>query len=244
MRSIALANQKGGVGKTTTAVHLAHGLALAGNRVVHIDLDPQGNSTLATQAMKIEVPEVQDDGVYQALEPLRDGLWILPSPGASRNLPPSTVPDLGRLQGLVDALKEEQFDWMIVDCPPRMDAWGLAGIRLCEEVLLPVQAEFFAMHGLSQMMATLDRTRQENASCGHLLGVIVTMFDSRATIEQEILTDLRGNLGPKLMDSVIYRDLAFVEAASHGVTLFDYDLDSAGARAYGELVREITYGRT
>lgn len=238
MRSIALANQKGGVGKTTTAVHLAHGLALAGGRVVQLDLDPQGNATVATQGMAVE--SVLEGGVFDLLEPLRDDLWILPSPGATRNLSPTTVPDVGRLRELMKALAEDGFDWAIVDCPPRMDAWGLAGISICDQVLLPMQAEFFAMHGLTQMLATLDTC----AEGGDLLGIVVTMFDPRAEVETEIIADLRAKLDAKVCTSIIYRDTAFVEAASHGVTLFDYNLASVGARSYGELVREIIDGRT
>lgn len=243
MRSIALANQKGGVGKTTTAVHLAHGLALAGKRVAQIDLDPQGHATLALQGMRTdETPGAE--GVLGTLDPLRDGLWILPSPGVERNLPADAVPDAERLRGLVDALRVAGFDWLIVDCPPRMDAWGRTAVRLCEQVLLPVQAEFFAMHGLAQMIATLEALRAEHPGCAELLGVVVTMFDPAAGIEREILADIQANLGERLCATTIQRDLRFVEAASHGVTLFDYNLAAIGARGYGELVREIMYGRT
>ncbi|MCA8941695.1 MAG: ParA family protein [Planctomycetes bacterium] len=243
MRSIALANQKGGVGKTTTTVHLAHGLALAGDRVLVLDLDPQGNATLATQGMKPDDATAPEGGIYDALQPLRDGLWILPSPGASRNLSPQTVPDFGRLHGLMQALEDEGFDWVVVDCPPRMDAWGLTGVRLCQHVLLPIQPEFFAMHGLSQMLETLEGVRSEHGSCAELLGVVVTMFDPKVPVEREILANLRSNLGSRLFRSIVERDPRFVEAASHGVTLFDYCLESKGARCYGELVREICYGR-
>lgn len=243
MRSIALANQKGGVGKTTTTVHLAHGLALTGARVLVLDLDPQGNATLATQGMQSDGDANADSGIYEALQPLRDGLWILPSPGASRNLSPQTVPDFDRLAGLVEALGDEGFDWVIVDCPPRMDAWGLTGVRLCEHVLLPIQPEFFAMHGLSQMLETLEGVRREHGACADLLGVVVTLFDPKVPVEREILDNVRANLGPRMLRSVIERDPRFVEAASHGLTLFDYCLESKGARCYGELVREICYGR-
>lgn len=242
MKSVALANQKGGVGKTTTAIHLAHGLSLAGNRVVLIDLDPQGNATLALQSMEATTSPATK-GPLSDLRLLSEDFWLLPSPGAERNLAPGAAPDEARLQELVKGLDREGIDWLLVDCPPRMDAWGWTGIRLCEAALLPVQAEFFAMHGLSQMMDTLDKATIEG-ECGRLMGVLVTMFQSGEQVSVEVLDDLRKNLGSKLFQSVIFRDSQFVEAASHGVSLFDYNLDANGARSYGELVREVLYGQT
>ncbi len=249
MRSLALANQKGGVGKTTTAIHLAHGLALAGKQVVIYDLDPQGNATLAVQGMAEQENAEQEaagqdpGSPFAALQPLAPGLWILPSPGARRNIAATTRPDVGKLQQLARALEYEGVEWLIVDCPPRMDAWGIAGLEICERALLPVQAEFFAMHGLGQMMATIEQTRKRCPHAAHLFGVLVTMLDRREPIAVEVLQDLRANLGDKLCEAAVFRDSRFIEAASHGVTLFDYDLQSKGARSYGELVREVLYGR-
>ncbi len=246
MRSIALANQKGGVGKTTTAVHLAHGLALAGEQVALIDLDPQGNATLGLQGMLGDAPGEPadvDEGPFAALQPLAAGFWILPSPGAERNIERDTVPNTPKLAALAGALAEAGLGWLIVDCPPRMDAWGWAGLELCEQVILPVQAEFFAMHGLSQMLRTLDAARARLPQRAALLGVLATMVDARESITLEVLEDLRRNLGPRMLESQIFRDLRFVEAASHGRSLFDYDLDAKGALAYGELVREVLHDR-
>jgi chromosome partitioning protein len=244
LRSIALANQKGGVGKTTTAVHLAHGLALAGRRVALLDLDPQGNATLGLQGMfALEPEETAEEGPFAALQPLSEGFWILPSPGAERNIDRDTVPNTAKLAALAAALGDAGVEWLIVDCPPRMDAWGWAGLELCEEVILPVQAEFFAMHGLSQMLRTLEAARARLPQRAALLGVLATMVDARESITLEVLEDLRRNLGSRMMDALIFRDLRFVEAASHGRTLFDYDLDAKGALAYGELVREVLHDR-
>ncbi len=245
VRSIALANQKGGVGKTTTAVHLAHGLALAGFVVVLIDLDPQGNATLGLEGMLDDSRNVSDpESPFAALQALQDGLWVLPSPGARRNIDRGTVPDTRKLLALRDALAEAGMDWLIVDCPPRMDAWGWAGLEICEQVLLPVQSEFFAMHGLSQMIQTLRAARRQFPGRAELLGVLPTMVDLRESITHEVLANLHRNLGDKLLESLIFRDLTFVEAASHGQTLFRYRLDSKGSLAYGELVREVLHGRT
>ncbi|NLG61996.1 MAG: ParA family protein [Candidatus Cloacimonetes bacterium] len=245
MRSIALANQKGGVGKTTTAVHLAHGLALSGACVALLDLDPQGNATLGLQGMIDEAADVDDpQSPFSVMQALRDGLWLLPSPGAERNIAPSTVPDTKKLRALRDALAEAGVEWLVVDCPPRMDAWGFAGIELCEQVLLPVQSEFFAMHGLSQMIQTLRIARKQFPDRADLLGVVATMVDLKESITREVIQDLRDHLGGTLLDAMIFRDLAFVEAASHGQSIFHYRADAKGAFAYAELVREVIHGRT
>ncbi len=244
MKSVALANQKGGVGKTTTDIHLAHGLALTGKKVVIFDMDPQGNATLAVQGMTASDSEVEvSDPAFEQLEPLGEGLWILPSPGASRNVPRDAEVDVSGLTSLAQGLENADVDWLIVDCPPRMDQWGWAGLQLCQEVLVPVQAEFFAMHGLSQMMRTLERAREEFPGRAALLGVLVTMLDEKEPIELEVLGNLRENLGSQLMGTVVYRDSQLVEAASHGLTLYQYNPFSKGARSYGELVREVVYGR-
>ena len=133
-------------------------------------------------------------------------------------------------------------DWLLVDCPPRMDAWGWAGLRLCDQVLMPVQAEFFSMHGLSNMLETLREARSKHPGKADLMGVLVTMLDAEEAVAREILEDLRDNLGDHLINTVIFRDAALVEAASHGRTVFDYRLCSKGARSYGELVREVLNG--
>ena len=140
-------------------------------------------------------------------------------------------------------LFEDGFEWLIVDCPPRMDTWGWAGLELCAEVLLPVQSEFFAMHGLTQMMRTLEDAQRQFPGRSRLLGVLPTLVDTREAIAVDVLSDLRENLRSELLTTVIFRDAGFVEAASHGQTLFEYKLESKGARAYGELVWEILYGR-
>ncbi len=240
-----MANQKGGVGKTTTAIHLAHGLALARQRVVLMDLDPQGNATLAVQRMVSEEPTpAPRAGAMAELQVLRDGLWVLPAPGASRNVPRDASLDVDALVGLAAELEKDGVDWLVVDCPPRMDQWGWAALRLCKEVLIPVPPEFFPMHGLTQMMQTLAEAREEFPGRAALMGVLVTMLDRRDAVAREVMADLRANLGSQLVEAVIYRDPKFVEAASHGLTLFAYELFSKGARSYGELVREVLHGRS
>lgn len=237
MRSVALANQKGGVGKTTIAVHLAHGLSMAGGRAALFDLDPQGNATVAVQSM------VVDDASGPMLA-TRGGFSLLPSPGAERSLERGARLQTGRLLELAESLEEDGLEWLIVDCPPRMDEWGWAGLQICQQVLVPVQAEFFAMHGLSQMMETMAEAREAHPGRSALLGVLANMVDLREPVAREVLEDLRENLDERLMETVVYRDSQLVEAASHGSTVFEYNPFSKGARSFAELVREVRDGRS
>lgn len=236
MQSLVLANQKGGVGKTTTAIHVAHGLALAGKRVALFDLDPQGNATVALQGMIQDGPEG-----HEALVPLGATFWMLPSPGAQAVLDQRVGVDVAKLKGLVDELAPS-LDWLVVDCPPRMDEWGWAGLQLCDEVLVPVQAEFFAMHGLSQMLASLEVAAQRFPGKARLRGVLPTMVDVSEPVALEVIEDLRRNLGRQVLDSMILRDSLLVEAASHGKTAFEHCPWSEGALCYGELIKEIIDG--
>lgn len=238
MRSIVLANQKGGVGKTTTAIHLAHGLSMAGARVAMIDLDPQGNATVAIQGME---GGEEAEGALGHLMPIAERLWLLPSPGAAAFVEERPHIELAKLQGLVDELTE-QVDWLVVDSPPRMDEWGWAGLQLCEEVIVPVQAEFFAMHGLSQMLASLEIAATRLPGKARLRGIVATMVGLAEPVAAEILDDLRKNLGSQVMSTVIVRDALVVEAASHGHTVFSHAPWSMSALCYAELVKELIDG--
>jgi chromosome partitioning protein len=238
MRSVVLANQKGGVGKTTTAIHLAHGLVLAGRRVALFDLDPQGNATVAVQALG---EESEPDPEVEGLTRLCPNLWLLPSPGDGSTLARDIAIDVPRLAGLVDRIAD-RVDWLVIDCPPRLDAWGWAGVQIAEQVVVPVQAEFFAMHGLSQMLASLDAASAEFPGKAALRGVLPTMVDLREPVTAEILEDLRKNLGTRLLRTVILRDTSLVEAASFGKSVFQHSPFSTSASCYAELVKELVDG--
>lgn len=228
MRSIALANQKGGVGKTTTAIHLAHGLALRGDKVLLLDLDPQGNALVALQGMQAESTSTDPGSPFRAVA---DNLWI------EGNFE-DDQPDASFLARLRHDMETLAPDWLIADCPPRMDAWGRAGLQLCQEVIVPVQAEFLAMHGLSQILATLESVRDH---C-KLLGVLPTMVDMREQICAEVVSSLRSHLGPQVFQTVVLRDATLVEAASHGQSVFHYAPGSKAAFCYGELILEVCDG--
>ncbi|MCA8951393.1 MAG: ParA family protein [Planctomycetes bacterium] len=226
------------MGKTTTAIHLAHGLALSGARVALFDLDPQGNATVAVQSM---AGGAEGDGGLEMLEPVATNLWLLPSPGAEQLVEPGADLDVDRLLELVGNLSS-QLDWLIVDCPPRIDAWGWAGLQLGEEVLVPVQAEFFAIHGLSQMLEAMEYAAAKLPGKARLRGVLPTMVDVSEPVTLEVVEDLRRNLGKLLFESLVLRDANLVEAASHGRTAFAHCPWAKGALCYGELVMEILNG--
>lgn len=237
MRSLAVANQKGGVGKTTTAVHLAHGFALAGDRVGLVDLDPQGHAHLAVHSMLGQPGAAA--GPRKALRYIAKGCWFLSVPG-SKN--PAGLASGEELRAFLQGV-ENELDWLIVDCPPRLDGAGWFGLTLCREVLIPVQAQYLTTHGLPAMLRTLERVREAHPGKAALLGVLVTMLDTREAIERESLAELRERLGGQLMEGLIFRDPEFVRAAAAGRTMFEASLFTAGARAYGELVREVRYDR-
>ncbi len=203
--------------------------------VALFDLDPQGNATVALQGMF--APDAEADPLIQVCERLR----LLPSPGAKAVLEHQISVDPAQLAELAAHLSPA-IDWLLVDCPPRLDAWGWAGLQLCEQVLVPVQAEFFSMHGLSQMIAALETAAVHYPGRANLLGVVPTMVDTREPLAQEVLEDLRRNLGGKVTRTVVLRDSMLVEAASHGKTAFEHCPDSVGALCYTELVKEIIDG--
>lgn len=224
MRIVALANQKGGVGKTTTAVHLAHGLSLAGKDVVLVDLDPQGNATVAVQEM---VQPGSGDGVQR----LSENFWLIPSEGPA-TAPPRQEDILARL-----ATHSVRPGIVVIDCPPRLDEWGWTGLKLAHEVIIPVQAEFLAMHGLSQILATMATLPEVRVR-----GILPTMVDLTQPIAVEVLRDLRKNLQDQVLRTTIVRDSALVEAASFGRTIFQHAPHAKAALCYAALTMEFING--
>jgi chromosome partitioning protein len=141
-------------------------------------------------------------------------------------------------------LEAAKFDWVVADCPPRMDEWGWAGVRACTDVIVPVQAEFFAMQGLSQILATLESIQGQRPGHARLLGILPTMVSSADQVSLEVLADLRANLGERVLDTTILRDPQVVEAASHGRSLFAYKPEAPATFCFTELVREVLHGRS
>ncbi len=246
-RVIAIANQKGGVGKTTTAVNLGAALAQRGERVVVIDLDPQGN---ASTGLGLEGPRAPGSyalmlGATPAAETLR------PTATASLELV-AADPDLagaeielvslpGRERLLRDALARPEFaghSQILIDCPPSLGLLTLNAFVAADAVLVPLQCEFFALEGLSNLVRTIERVRASLNPAITLEGILLTMLDRRNNLSDLVAADARSFFGAKVYDTVIPRNVRISEAPSHGVPVVAYDPRSAGAQAYGQLAAE------
>ena len=246
--TLAVVNQKGGVGKTTTAINVSACLAQEGFRTLLVDCDPQANSTgglgLSRNADRISIYDVLG-GSSTAAEALCateiDGLKLLPG---SRNLIGANlelVSQERREFRLRDALEgiADQFDFILLDCPPALDLLTLNALVAAENLLVPLQAEYFALEGVSELVSTLDRVSQSfNPGLG-LAGVLMTMYDERTNLSQQVAANLREFFGDKLLKTTIPRNIRLAEAPSHGKPVVLYDPRSRGAEAYQELTREL-----
>lgn len=247
-RIIAIANQKGGVGKTTTAINLSASLAAADCRVLIIDCDPQANSTSGLgYAYEDDRPTVYDFMVGRTglrdifVETSVSSLTLAPS---SRHLAAANVELVdadGRENQLRDALAEVQseFDYILIDCPPALDLLTINALTAADSVLIPIQCEYFALEGISALMDTVDRIREQLNPGLAIEGVLLTMFDDRTTLAKQVATDLREFFGNDVFQTVIPRNIRLAEAPSHGKPVLEYDLRSKGADSYLKLAREI-----
>ncbi len=255
---VAVANQKGGVGKTTTTINLATALAAVGRRVLVIDLDPQGN---ASTGLGIEAA-LRTVGTYDLLigaSDLDDAILKTAVPGLS--IVPSTI-DLSAAElELVDLDDREnrlrstvrrhahRFDYVLIDCPPALGLLTLNGLVAADSVLVPLQCEFLALEGLSQLIRTIDRVTHAFNPTLQLHGIVLTMYDVRNKLSSLVEEDVRSYFGDKVYETVIPRNVRVSEAPSHGKPVLLYDLSCAGSQAYvhlaGEMLRrEATNGRT
>jgi len=231
MRITSIANQKGGVGKTTTAVNLARALALRGQRVLLVDLDPQANASLALQGME---PGKGGDSWTRLVCP---GLHILSFPHFLHGKSQRT-PSLALLQEAWEPFLEEK-EWILLDCPPRVDAWGLLGLEVSHSVLVPVQSEFFAMQGLAQMLQVVEGVRSTRNPKLAVEGILLTMVDWREPLHRDVVEEVRDHMKGRVFWTEIPRDLKLAEATSHGLPAWDYDPAGPGALAYLQLAREV-----
>lgn len=243
---IAVTNQKGGVGKTTTAVNLAYCLSKQGKRVLLVDFDPQGNATsgLGVDKQRLErtVMDAVRDGVPTVeciIATAQKQLDLLPATPQLANAEAELVSAQQRFTRLKSALQGHTYDYVIIDCPPSLSLLTVNALIAAQYVLLPVQAEFYALEGLGQLLETMQLIRKGLNPTLELLGVVLTMVDSRTTLSAQVHGEVKKHFPGKVFSTIIPRNVRLAEAPSHGLPVGVYDRWSKGARAYKELAKEL-----
>lgn len=243
---IAVLNQKGGVGKTTSAINLAAFLVKAGKKVLVIDLDPQGNATsglgLDKQDMEVTTYDVLLDATRMPAaikESHVHGLNIVP---ANANLAASEIElaqQADREGKLKAALAGLTYDYVLIDCPPALGLLTVNALTAADYLLIPVQAEYYALEGLGQLLAVFQRVKETTNPRLEILGVVITMFDSRNSLAAQVKDELSKHFGDKVFETVVPRNVRLAEAPSYGLTIVEHDKWSKGARAYKQLAKEL-----
>lgn len=245
-RIVTLVNQKGGVGKTTTAVSLAAALARRGQKVLLVDLDPQANATSAVGVAADDLP-----GSYDALlggEPLQDcvmtleeeGIDLLPSRPALAGAEVELVPAMARERKLTNALEPARpfYDWILVDCPPSLGLLTINALTASDSVIIPVQCEYMALEGLSRLLETLELVRANLNPRLTILGVLLTMYDGRTRLSQQVVEEVRSHI-QGTFQTIIPRAVRLSEAPSYGQSIFRYEAGGRSATAYANLASEV-----
>ncbi len=247
-RIFCIANQKGGVGKTTTTVNLAAGLAAVGQRVLVADLDPQGNATMGSgidkRAMELAVYDVLLENASVAEARLRSEKGGYDVLGANRELAGAEV-ELVALERRDKRLKQalaavaDDYDFVLIDCPPSLSLLTLNGLCSAHGVIVPMQCEYFALEGLSDLVNTIKQVHANLNPDLELIGLLRVMFDPRITLQQQVSEQLKAHFGDKVFDTVIPRNVRLAEAPSYGMPGVVFDPASKGAQAFVEFAREM-----
>ncbi|MDZ5582237.1 AAA family ATPase [Enterococcus cecorum] len=248
VRIISVANQKGGVGKTTTTVNLGASLAYLGKKVLLVDIDAQGN---ATSGVGIRKPDVKEDiydilvnevDIKETILPTsRENLFIVPATlqlaGAEIELT-SMMARESRLKLALDEIKAD-YDYILIDCPPSLGHLTINAFTASDSILIPVQCEYYALEGLSQLLNTVRLVQKHFNPDLAIEGVLLTMFDARTNLGAEVVEEVRRYFQEKVHETVIPRNVRLSEAPSHGLSIIDYDIRSKGAEVYQALAKEV-----
>ena len=247
-KAIAIFNQKGGVGKTTTNINLGAGLAAKGKKVLMVDIDPQGNTTsgigLRKKLLEQTLYDVLIDDtvdINEVILPTRTkNLFILPASvdlaGAEVELA-SLEGREGRLKKAIDSVRD-QYDYILVDCPPSLGILTINSLTAVDSVLIPIQCEFYALEGVSQLMSTIDLVKKNLNKDLYIEGVILSMFDGRTNLSQQVVAEVKNFFGDTMYNTIIPRNVRLAEAPSYGVPIMVYDPSALGAKAYEEFTKE------
>jgi chromosome partitioning protein len=247
-KAVAVFNQKGGVGKTTTNINLSACLAAAGKKILVMDIDPQGNTTsglgISKRDLETTMYEVLIDDETDPREAIRDtdidNLYILPTSGKLAGGETELVNIEERERRLQKALGSvrEDYDYIFIDCPPSLGLLTINALTAADSVLIPIQCEFYALEGVSQLMNTVQRVRQHLNPGLEIEGVILSMFDGRTNLSIQVVEEVKKYFRDKVYTTVIPRNVRLAEAPSHGLPIIEYDAKSKGAEAYMEFAEE------